>query len=165
MLKQQEVDATKRLLGVPTSTRWLNTEGFVVEPKGIDSMVVIEEMKKLCSKSNALIHQSPPLSDDEIMLYYSSQFFRLREQCYSPWFRVRIKPNGDVLPCVEFVLGNIRKENFNSIWKGEKMQYFRTRIKKYGKFPSCDRKCCDRHFKPTRKTTLNGKQKTRVRGI
>lgn len=165
MPKQKEIDATKKMLGVPASTSWPASEGFLVEHEEIDSKIVVKGIRELCSKSNAFIHQSPPLSDDEIISYYSKKQFQLREQCYSPWFRIRVKPNGDVLPCVEFFLGNIRKESFNNIWKGEKMQYFRSIIKKYGKFPSCDRKCCDRHFKPVRKSNLYGKQKSRVRGI
>jgi radical SAM protein with 4Fe4S-binding SPASM domain len=46
--------------------------------------------------------------------------------CRSPWQRLSILANGDVLPCCDFngrglVLGNIAEDSLSEIWQGEKL--------------------------------------------
>ncbi len=48
--------------------------------------------------------------------------------CYSGWTSARILETGDVIPCCgcyEFILGNIKQQNFIDIWNSEKYNRFR----------------------------------------
>ncbi|NIO20894.1 MAG: hypothetical protein GTN76_09190 [Candidatus Aenigmarchaeota archaeon] len=147
MTNEEEINLTKKMLGVDPDAEWPDSEGFITEEHGIDSRIVIRELKKLTSKAGFVVRHNPYLTDEQIEKYYSDETFRLRAQCFTPWFKVQIKANGDVTPCFDFKIGNIRDESFDEIWYGRRMTEFRTAIQKYGNFPFCDRKCCDSHFK------------------
>jgi MoaA/NifB/PqqE/SkfB family radical SAM enzyme len=113
---EKEITGTKRLLGIPVSTSWPDLEGYIGTFNGIDPEVVVQEMKGLYSNSKALIYQSPQMPQEKTNLYYSKKPFQLRKQCFSPWFKVHIKSNGDVMPCSDFIVGNIHKKAFKDIW-------------------------------------------------
>lgn len=54
-------------------------------------------------------------------------------ECRSPWQRLSILANGDVLPCCDFngrnlVIGNIQNEDLNSIWNGDALKKIRADI-------------------------------------
>lgn len=59
-------------------------------------------------------------------------------RCLTPWFSATIMPNGDVVPCQEYVVGNIREEKLLDVWNNEKMRHFR-RFRKKGPMPACYR--------------------------
>jgi len=61
-----------------------------------------------------------------------------KSKCFTPWFSATIMPNGDVVPCQEYVVGNIREEKLLDIWNNEKMKRFRYYRKK-GPMPACFR--------------------------
>ena len=77
--------------------------------------------------------------------YYSDMHFSVgKRRCFSPWFAANIMPNGDVTFCMDYpdyVLGNIKKESFLNLWNSPKAIDFRSKLKKYKKFPICNR-CC-----------------------
>ncbi|MDP8246851.1 MAG: radical SAM protein [Candidatus Tritonobacter lacicola] len=67
-----------------------------------------------------------------------------KNYCPIPWTVSQVIANGDVIPltrCFDVVLGNIYRQSFAEIWRGEKMQRFRRALKKQGLFPVCTR-CC-----------------------
>jgi radical SAM protein with 4Fe4S-binding SPASM domain len=62
-------------------------------------------------------------------------------ECRSPWQRMSILANGDVLPCCDFngrslVLGNIKNESLTQIWQGEKLLEIRKELQSDGS-PIC----------------------------
>lgn len=84
----------------------------------------------------------PELSREEIKLYYQHPSRRVwTDRCAYPWLVVRVLPNGDVIPCIGLVIGNVKRDAFGACWNGEKMRRFRRRLKEVGAFPVCAR-CC-----------------------
>ena len=62
-------------------------------------------------------------------------------ECRSPWQRLSILANGDVLPCCDFngrslVLGNIKSHSLEEIWQGESLAAVRNDLLKDGS-PVC----------------------------
>jgi radical SAM protein with 4Fe4S-binding SPASM domain len=63
--------------------------------------------------------------------------------CPVAWYFAQIEPDGDVTFCGDFpdyVIGNVRREPFTEIWKGERAQRFRAKLAKEP-LPICAR-CC-----------------------
>jgi radical SAM protein with 4Fe4S-binding SPASM domain len=63
--------------------------------------------------------------------------------CPVAWYFAQVEPDGDVSFCGDFpdyVLGNVRRESFTSVWLGEKARAFRDRLSR-GPLPICAR-CC-----------------------
>ncbi len=63
--------------------------------------------------------------------------------CCVPWMKAHVLSNGDVIPCSllywpqpELVMGNVLKEDFKSIWHGEKFKNFREKMTS-DKYPFC----------------------------
>jgi radical SAM protein with 4Fe4S-binding SPASM domain len=50
--------------------------------------------------------------------------------CYHPWTSVSVNEQGDVMPCcaTNTVLGNLKRQNFESIWNGARYRKLRERI-------------------------------------
>lgn len=53
--------------------------------------------------------------------------------CFQPWEYIQLSAEGDVLPCCAImgsekapVMGNLHRESFESIWRGERFRHFRT---------------------------------------
>ena len=63
--------------------------------------------------------------------------------CPVAWYFAQIEPDGDVTFCGDFpdyVIGNVRRQSFGEIWKGERAQKFRAKLAKEP-LPICAR-CC-----------------------
>ena len=60
------------------------------------------------------------------------------------WLQTAIFPNGDVSPCFNVVVGNIREQPFMDIWNGEKFRAHRMRLAQNGPYSICAR-CCAYH--------------------
>jgi radical SAM protein with 4Fe4S-binding SPASM domain len=98
----------------------------------------IEQLKNLPK-----IQFFPNLSPDKIYQYYS-EGGRTRRRCFAPYQGAVIKPNGDVKFCPDdwiddYLLGNIRENNFADIWNNRKARNFRSVIFRQKAFPGCKR--------------------------
>jgi radical SAM protein with 4Fe4S-binding SPASM domain len=63
--------------------------------------------------------------------------------CPVAWYFAQIEPDGDVTFCGDFpdyILGNVRKQTFTQVWRGEKATRFREKLAKEP-LPICNR-CC-----------------------
>jgi MoaA/NifB/PqqE/SkfB family radical SAM enzyme len=83
----------------------------------------------------------PDLNEKETITYYQGMSPVFNERCINPWFGIIVKPNGDVVPCIDYIVGNVKKESFKEIWNSDKMKLFRRKVKEQGYFPGCTR-CC-----------------------
>lgn len=95
----------------------------------------IRGMKKITS--------FPDLQDGEIQDFYSEDY-RLDRRCQAPFHSVVVKPNGDVKFCPDewidgYVLGNVRNESIEAIWKNKRAKRFRSVIFRKKFFPACKR--------------------------
>ncbi len=55
---------------------------------------------------------------------------------------LRIDPEGNVIPCIEYKLGNILDQDLSEIWNGNSYQTFRKKLTDSGPFEACLR-CCN----------------------
>jgi MoaA/NifB/PqqE/SkfB family radical SAM enzyme len=108
-------------------------------PDGEDVVKTIDVVRSL--ETDTPIHIHPHLSDDELLIYYNEPHTQIIPYCHSRWLRVEITPEGDVTPCMGYVVGNIKEEPFMKLWNNEKFRNFRRKLEKKGTFPGCYR-CC-----------------------
>lgn len=102
----------------------------------------IKEVKRMALKLNVKLSFNPNLALHEIPRYYLDlDNYTHSDRCLYPWSFVRVNPYGDVCPCAEYHVGNIRDSGFKSIYNNEKMRYFRRTLKEKRLFPGCVR-CC-----------------------
>lgn len=121
-------------------------KGFLIDIDGIDIKYLkktIGELQK--RKNNPKIEFAPKLIFENMDNYYSNPYFSAgKKRCIFPWFSADIRPNGDVTFCMDYpdyILGNIKKESFLTIWNNRKACDFRKKLRKQKIFPICTR-CC-----------------------
>lgn len=86
----------------------------------------------------------PDVRPDEVPSYFA-EFDRVfgHELCPVAWYFAQVEPDGEVCFCGDFpdyFIGNVRKQPFAEIWRGEKAQKFREKLAKEP-LPICNR-CC-----------------------
>ncbi|PIU66566.1 MAG: hypothetical protein COS84_05550 [Armatimonadetes bacterium CG07_land_8_20_14_0_80_40_9] len=116
--------------------------GFLYQPEGIDVNYLREEIKKVKERGQPGIKDivfRPNLNLSEIDDYYTTdkllpRYFR---KCLAPWQEAFILPNGDVWTCADYIVGNIKKTTFKSIWNNQKSRNLRKTLNKIKVFPIC----------------------------
>lgn len=106
-----------------------------------DSKLLAKEIQGLQAFTN--VEQFPYLSSSEIDRFYKEGEKSFR-RCIAPWYGAVVKPNGDVKFCPDewiddYVLGNICKMPFMSIWKNAKAKRFRAVLFLMKCFTGCKR--------------------------
>jgi MoaA/NifB/PqqE/SkfB family radical SAM enzyme len=86
----------------------------------------------------------PDVRADEVPAYFSD-FGNVfgHSLCPVAWYFAQVEPDGEVCFCGDFpdyFIGNVRKERFAEIWRGEKAEKFRAKLAKEP-LPICNR-CC-----------------------
>jgi MoaA/NifB/PqqE/SkfB family radical SAM enzyme len=86
----------------------------------------------------------PNVRPDDVPSYFTDfgQVFG-HSLCPVAWYFAQVEPDGEVCFCGDFpdyFIGNVRKERFAEIWRGEKAQRFRAKLAKEP-LPICNR-CC-----------------------
>jgi radical SAM protein with 4Fe4S-binding SPASM domain len=109
--------------------------------ESINSTMLSNELSKL--KGREKVTFFPDLYGRECRTYYSDGY-QARKSCGAPFRAIVVKPNGDVRFCPDewiddYVLGNIRKDRFESIWSSARAAHFRSVILRRGSFPGCQR--------------------------
>jgi radical SAM protein with 4Fe4S-binding SPASM domain len=79
----------------------------------------------------------PGLSIDEVVRYYQGDFNLKGWNCLLPWHTMRISPYGDVYPCLNVLIGNIKEKKIQSLWNSAPYSSFRQSLKKDRIFPAC----------------------------
>ena len=116
------------------------------DPKSVDPIALLSQIEEVKTRWPGFSLFCPDLQTiNEIEdFYYRPEKIVAKSYCPIPWTVSQIIANGNVIPitrCFEVVLGNIYRQSFAEIWRGEKMQAFRRALKKQGLFPVCTR-CC-----------------------
>jgi MoaA/NifB/PqqE/SkfB family radical SAM enzyme len=88
-------------------------------------------------KNGVAIRFLPALSVDEIVLFYQRKFNLSKWQCYFPWNTIRISPYGDVYPCLNYYIGNVRENKLGELWNNDKYVQFRRLLKQNVIFRAC----------------------------
>lgn len=80
--------------------------------------------------------------DLDIEKYYSFpyEYPDFHSECQTPWFSAIIRSDGNVSPCMEFDVGNVKERKFLEIWNDRKWKLFRKlKRRKKVKIPACFR--------------------------
>ena len=88
----------------------------------------------------------PNIKLADLPQYYQQLNYRFENHiCVIPWVRTQINPNGDVTPCMGYVIGNVKTQPLAEMWNTPRAKHFRAELKKHGLFPGCVR-CCHRRY-------------------
>lgn len=98
-----------------------------------------------------------PVSDpslENLASWFSRPLRRLQpdefyKSCTYIYNNLRIDPQGNVIPCLEYKLGNILEEDLLDIWNGSAYKAFREHLTLNGPFEACLRCCNISHEKST----------------
>lgn len=107
----------------------------------VDGALVHEQLSEIKEKAGIQIRVVPDLSLGDTITYYRGMSPVGSNRCTTPWCGAIVKPDGDVVPCVDYVVGNVRETPFKQIWNSQRMRLFRTTVREQGYFPGCTR-CC-----------------------
>lgn len=103
---------------------------------------IINRIKNMKKRTDLRLYQD--FSFKQMKNYYEKEI-AINEKCIAPWFSATIKPNGDITPCLGYVVGNINKESFMDVWNNKRFKNFRNILNKRKFFPGCIR-CCGFFF-------------------
>ena len=117
---------------------------------GIDVELLIQEIDK--TKSRAAdkgigVNFYPHLRTEQIPVYYLQPSDRLGTGCISPWLRMSIMPDGTIISCGDYVVGNVRDSaaNMKKTWNNHRFRAFRKKLSNDGLFAECGR-CCRKQY-------------------
>lgn len=136
-----ELARHRRVMGKALGCRAPGAAGHVIErSRMIDPVALADELSTF--KEYARVKMFPNLHYAGIIKYYSDYPFTGR--CFAPFRSALIKPNGDVRFCPDewiddYVLGNVRNDDFDAIWNNSRARKFRTVLWKRRCFPGCKR--------------------------
>lgn len=92
--------------------------------------------RQLKSRARLPLTLVPPQLDYED--FYSFKDPSDRSRCLSPYLIATLLPDGQLTSCQEYLLGDVTKNSFLSLWNSEKMKKFR-RYRNQKVFPACFR--------------------------
>jgi len=118
--------------------------GFVFEPGEFDTEVLFEQIRTLKSREWPFyLGFQPDHPLEELDDYYHDPNYKRRDvyDCSVPWEGAAIDPSCQVIPCMDYICGDLREESFMDIWNGERYRKFRATIREHGRTPICHR-CC-----------------------
>lgn len=102
----------------------------------------LEKVSNICKKEAFVF---PCLNNNEIKNYYLDKdlnSIRPYLTCTTPWLNAFISPDGNVSNCIGNQIGNLKENNFWSLWNNEKANRIRTALCHSGSFDFC-KKCCN----------------------
>jgi radical SAM protein with 4Fe4S-binding SPASM domain len=135
--RQKEIDG----LLACSSAAW---EGFTFEPQ-LDHAKLEEKIKAIKSgKYPFSLDFFPNFSSQGLKEYYTNSQYQPKEypgRCLSPWITAYVFPDGSLRPCLNstFSYGNLKDDDFRSIWNSYQAINFRQVLKKNKMFPVCAR--------------------------
>jgi len=114
--------------------------------EGLDVNILAEELEKIRAHSDFKkvdVKFLPDIDNSQLGNYYHKSETQVRpsSHCLSPWMNTRVLPNGDVIPCIDSLWGNLKKDSFQETWNSKEALRFRKALKEPGVFPGCMR-CC-----------------------
>jgi MoaA/NifB/PqqE/SkfB family radical SAM enzyme len=96
----------------------------------------------------------PDFDPIDLLAHYSDAFEIGDFSCQAPWLGINISPYGDVFPCFNYDVGNVKDHSVLQLWNSPKYREFRQTLKQKGLFPGCVG-CCDLERKVAHPARLN----------
>jgi hypothetical protein len=94
------------------------------------------------SSSRTRVRILPDLPVSAIVSDYQNRLQPQDYFCVSPWTVMYVTPSGEVYPCLNYRVGNLREEPLRKLWNYARFLQFRLRVLHRGLFADC-RGCCD----------------------
>lgn len=116
----------------------------MLEPQRIDVQLFLRQMEKIRGRKWPFeVDFRPNHPPEEIQDYYLNPEYKRRSlvECDAPWHSIMVQPDGMATPCLNYLVGNVQKENLLKIWNNRQMRKFRVTLAENGRFPLCHR-CC-----------------------
>jgi MoaA/NifB/PqqE/SkfB family radical SAM enzyme len=136
----QIFDPSLRRSGVALQDHMKHNKNPLDRVESIDPLLLKTSLQRVLyegAKNDVKVSFSPPLSLDEIVLYYQKKFNLAGWRCSLPWNTMRISPYGDVYPCLNYSIGNIRVKNLDELWNNNRYVRFRRVLKTNRIFQAC----------------------------
>jgi MoaA/NifB/PqqE/SkfB family radical SAM enzyme len=97
----------------------------------------LEQLVDTAKRLNVGLNFVPALTVEEIVDYYDNKFDLSKWHCLDPWSTMRISPYGDVFPCLNFKVGNVREQKPSVLWNSSSYRRFRKTLGSAVLFESC----------------------------
>ena len=93
------------------------------------------------------VYPLPHPDENDLRVWYSTPLAdHYFGGCTYVYENLRIDPEGNVIPCIEYKLGNILEQELSEIWDGSPYRTFRQKLADSGPFEACLR-CCNMIYK------------------
>ena len=103
--------------------------------------VLADQIRRLKARRGRLrVECFPDFSPAEAAAYYSDAY-EPDLVCRNPLRSLFIKPDGHVMPCLDYIVGNILESPIEDILRGERYRAFVGALGTCGRWPGCKR-CC-----------------------
>ena len=102
----------------------------------------LEQLDRTSSDDAPSIRFSPGIVPDEIIAHYANKLDVRSYTCGAPWSGLNVSAYGDVFPCFNYRMGNLRESTLGAIWNGHRYRNFRQVLRRQGLFAGCVG-CCD----------------------
>jgi MoaA/NifB/PqqE/SkfB family radical SAM enzyme len=106
-----------------------------IDPESLQQS--LEQVLQAGLKHKVDIHFMPELAIDEIVRFYQGQFDFDKWHCFLPWHTMRISPYGDIYPCLNLFIGNVRDGKLGRFLNNERYVEFRRMLKDKTLFNAC----------------------------
>jgi MoaA/NifB/PqqE/SkfB family radical SAM enzyme len=114
-----------------------------IESFDLDSLrTQLEEASAHAAEKGISLRTSPQIGPDQIVAHYGNAISIQDYTCSAPWSGINVSAYGDVYPCLNYRIGNIREASLGELWNGKRYRDFRHRLQTGGLFPACVG-CCD----------------------
>lgn len=115
----------------------------VLALEGIDVDALVREIGKVRARAGGVpVKFLPEIDGDDVRTYYTEPSAPVKSgRCVAPWLNVRIMPDGEVIPCLDVKVGNVRHASLDDLWNGDAMRRFRRMVQTRKIMPGCTR-CC-----------------------
>ena len=102
--------------------------------------ISLDKIQKIIQTGESKVKITLPTTMD-VENFYTGTVPNKKSTCTSPFNQVFLRGNGDIEMCHGYILGNIKTENLQNIWKNTKTLKFQKYIQKHKTIPACFR-CC-----------------------
>lgn len=140
-----------QVLDPSLSRSGINLRGDIVESEPWPTLLPKVDLRLLAGQLDRVDRESREMglpcelvpfgSKAAILDFYAGRLAYERYGCSIPWTTMRISPTGDVFPCLNYRVGNIREGGLLRLWNHPRYREFRNRMKPRGLYQSCAG-CC-----------------------
>jgi len=110
----------------------------------LDVAALQQELASLTARQTErpIVRFIPDLPLADYILHYENRADPADYLCQTPWATLNISAYGDVFPCLNYAIGNVREKSLACLWNNSRFRAFRRALRANGLFLGCVG-CCD----------------------